>query len=674
MKKYFGRNIKIYVKNNLLIQAVLINVCVFFLFQVFFNPYFETNDDNYISAILYGVYGHYDTHLVYMNVIMGKIIKFFLLIFPQLPWYTIIQYGVLWVAFTAITYLTLKEKETKTGYFLSWIVLIFFGYECYVKIQYSKTAGVVTIAGILLIYTGLKQKKIKKIETLLGIILTLVGSLYRFEVFFMVLPIIGIMVLGYAITCIRNKKYSIFFRFCAVYIPVFLICILFKLYDASIYNGTIEWKEYKSFDEDRIELLDYGFPDYDSNKDVYQELGVSKVDLDLFMTWNYADTEIFTEELLEKLAEAKTQASIDKELITGFLAKFPVSYITYTYFIVFITLFVFWLVGKKNNKLVVVSAIAIGIAIEFYFYFTNRYFINRIDMSIIMSVIIVLLYQIEPINIKSSGIAIISLILTVPFLHNAVQGMGVDSKTAEKSKEIYEIIEQDKENLYLAENATNDNLWTAAFSVWDLPGKGISENYCTLGGWRYNTPLTNYVLQSYDIENPYRDVVDNPNVYIINDNDNIWTMLKYIQEHYCSTAKLRLEKVINGHKFYKVYSQDLTLDTKRAQKFGKDIEYKFSIGDDDSGNSILQGYAYKKGTKSIGQKIYIEKYDQTTQEEIIYPAISTKKSSKDDLEKGRYSWFMYSLADMGISDIANEKINIYLEVNDELYVHELEIK
>lgn len=52
------------------------------------------------------------------------------------------------------------------------------------------------------------------------------------------------------------------------------------------------------------------------------------------MTWNYADTEIFTEELLEKLAEAKTQASIDKELITGFLAKFPVSYITYTYFIV----------------------------------------------------------------------------------------------------------------------------------------------------------------------------------------------------------------------------------------------------------------------------------------------------------------------------------------------------
>lgn len=206
-----------------------------------------------------------------------------------------------------------------------------------------------------------------------------------------------------------------------------------------------------------------------------------------------------------------------------------------------------------------------------------------------------------------------------------------------------------------------------------MPRKGISQNYYTLGGWRYNTPLTNYILQLYDVQNPYRDVVDNSKIYIIDDYDKIGRILKHIQTHYAPTARVQLEKIVNGHKFYKIYSQDITLDTENAEKCGDDIEFQFSIGDDEFGNSMIQGYIYKEGTNSFKQEVYIGIYDESADEEIIYPTISTEKSSKDSLKSGRYSWFMYSLSDMGITAINNEMINVYLKINNKLYVQEVEL-
>ena len=73
------------------------------------------------------------------------------------------------------------------------------------------------------------------------------------------------------------------------------------------------------------------------------------------------------------------------------------------------------------------------------------------------------------------------------------------------------------------------------------------------------------------------------------------------------------------------------------------------------------------------QEVYIGIYDESADEEVIYPTISTEKSSKDSLKSGRYSWFMYSLSDMGITDINNEMINVYLKINNKLYVQEVEL-
>ena len=47
-----------------------------------------------------------------------------------------------------------------------------------------------------------------------------------------------------------------------------------------------EWQEYQEFNSLRSQLLDYGFPDYDSTE-IYQELGITREAYELYRTWNF---------------------------------------------------------------------------------------------------------------------------------------------------------------------------------------------------------------------------------------------------------------------------------------------------------------------------------------------------------------------------------------------------
>ena len=675
MKKFNTKDVIKSIEYNIWIQALILNLIAFAISQFFFEPVFETNDDNYISAILYGVYGEYDTHLVYMNVIMGKIIKLLLLLCPILPWYTIIQYILLFVAFTAILYLILNNKTNEYRYFLCITMLIFFGYECYVKVQYSKTAGVMTAAGILLVYEALKRKQIKKQQLILGACLMVIGSLYRFQVFIMMLAIIGIMVFFHCINGMKNKDFQIFRRCCVIFLPIFIVCFCFKLYDSKIYNESIEWKEYKEFDKKRIELLDYGFPDYNENRDIYQELDISIGDLQLYKNWNYADKELFTEEVMTKLVDSKREKIFNLQTIRDFFREMPVQFLTYPCFLVVCMIFILWLFGDRKNKMSITGALLLSIIIEIYFYYTGRYFINRVDLPVLLGVFVILAMNLEKSRLGNVDRYIVYIVFTsIIFNTNSFLGTKTKLDGKESAKEIMQLIEEDKGNMYFVENYKGNDLWTAAFPIWTIPPKGCSENLYPLGGWRYNTPLTNYQLQRYGLDNPYRNLVSD-HIYLIADSSYYVNLIKqYMEDHYYSNINVNLEKIIDGYYFYKFSVDKEKVDVDSAEKFSSDIVYNCTIRKDGYGRDILQGFVYKKEENSFKQKVYIGKYDEDKQEEIIYPVALSKKSNKDQIDQGRYSWFEIPLYEMNIGDIKEEKIKIYLDVDNCLYEQRLFFK
>lgn len=112
---------------------------------------------------------------------------------------------------------------------------------------------------------------------------------------------------------------------------------------------TPQWQEYQRFNNLRSELLDYGFPDYESNQALYQELGISREAYELYRTWNFNDPDKFTTEVMEKLAEQKPEKILSGKVIHSFVKRFPGDVLQQKAFWIVLLLFVLWLFfGKKG--------------------------------------------------------------------------------------------------------------------------------------------------------------------------------------------------------------------------------------------------------------------------------------------------------------------------------------
>lgn len=664
---------------DLWIKAIFMNLIIFILANILFQPSYETCDDNYLSAILYGAYGEYNAHLIYINIILGKILKMLMVACPGMPWYAIVQYLGLFLSFVIITYVILQDRENEYRNILCWSILTVFGYECYVKIQYTKTAGVMTIAGMLLIYVALKAKKIRILYLVLGVIVAITGSLWRFNGFLMVFPIIGIVAVVLGLRCFKygDKKRCIAIG--GIYGMLLIVCIVFNMINNQIYNGDQLWKKYMEFNSLRTELLDYEFPSYEENKEVYLNNEISKNDLELYKYWNYGDPERFTEDVLNNLIEAKEVKKLSFNVIKDFFREFPVRYLKYPYFIMVVIIFGLWILNTNRNKLPVVLAISSFMLVEFYLFYKGRYLINRIDMSIVMAFCIVLVLEIKKIRYGDINKYVVAAIIGGILFNGASfltkQSLPITKKERKEAQEVLNLISSDRSNFYILENYTSDKLWTTAYSVWNVPPVGILSNSYVMGGWRYGAPFTEQIKEGYGVKNPFRDVIDNPRIYMVNDYYMSSTM-KYIQEHYCEEARAQLLKEIGGHCFYNIISKRPILNTENAKKMGRDIKCQFSLNYDNSGLEILEGYISKEGANAYYQQVYIGRYNEEEEKEYFYPMMASMKSWKEEWNN-KYSWYSIPVEDLKLDEktqIRDDQLKVYLVTNEEIYWQKLTVK
>ena len=164
--------------------ALLINGALLLLLLLIFRPKYETNDDMGILCMVSGVKLGADAHLVYINYVLGKLLAWCYQAAGSVPWYAMVQYGALLMAFAAITYVCLNKIESRNVIWILAALLTAFSYEAYIRIQYTKTAGILSAAGLFLFcYAVVSEEKYK--QRLLGsILLCALGFMYRNVQFF----------------------------------------------------------------------------------------------------------------------------------------------------------------------------------------------------------------------------------------------------------------------------------------------------------------------------------------------------------------------------------------------------------------------------------------------------------------------------------------------------------
>lgn len=542
--------------------SVLINAILLLLLLLVFRPAYETNDDMGMANIVNGAKGVYDPHLIFSHYFLGVVLSVLYRITDMIPWYPILQYAVLFASFTAVTYVLNQRKGRTSEMWISLVLITVFAYEGYINLQFTKTAGIASAAGMFLIFYAIAGNKVKKASLIFGFLIACLGSMYRMHQFLAE----GFLMTGvgvYQLLRLRGEEKGRRLRKFLMYIGTFgclLVCVAgLRQIDKQIYNSSEEWQEYLTYNKLRGKLYDYGFPKYGENKEVYNEFGITRTAYKLYQTWTHMDTEMFTTELLEELYEIQPKKSFDRDFIEDFFDKFPASFLKIPVFYCFLLLLVYQVIWRKNRGaevLTVLYEIAAVLVMYMYLYFAGRYLLNRVDVGLWFAAALTVMWISREVRWHIPhwfGMAVLlgTLILYQNTWQERYRSNTKDELAAQAAERaVIDAVQYDSEHLYLTKPKMVS--FAKAYGVFDHIPFGSAKNIYSLGGWTSASPVYSEVLETFGVTNPFRDMIDNEKIYLID--SNIELTMKYIRKYYDKTAEAVPVFVYAPYQVYQIIS------------------------------------------------------------------------------------------------------------------------
>lgn len=539
--------------------ALISNLLILGAMAAFMRLSFETNDDIVFAELGSGLRGVKDAHLVFQNYGLGMIYRLLYGVTGRLPWYTIVQYMILFAAFTVVTYVLISRLGEISGLCLFVILACGFGYEGYIHLQFTKTAGIAAAAAVFLLLYLLEQEKYSWWGIAGGILLAVIAYMYREDQFWASCGLMagaGLLFL-FDLRKYRNKKLRRL-EICVLTFGVLLLSVFgVDRWDSSKYRSA-EWKEYQEFNQLRSELLDYGFPDYDSNQEIYEELGISREAYELYKSWNFNDTEKFDTEVMKKLVDLKQKRPLTIRTVTAFLRRFPSDLLRMPMFYFFAVFAVLWRLCGKKDVFSIISVLAeclLLVAVYFYLYYQGRYMVNRVDVGLWFSACLVMLWifssgEVRYMNTKVSVLLCMICVVLGQFMMYKDWRLATSSipEARVSQRAVLETIGTDKEHTYLAKSGMLSEI--VCYGPFDRMPENLLDNVYWFGGWECRTPGYTRAMEVRGIINPYRDVVNNENVYLVD--DNIDLTLKYIRQYYAENAEAVFVKTIGNVDVYQI--------------------------------------------------------------------------------------------------------------------------
>ena len=542
-----------------------INLLFFIFFNLLFYSRYHTVDDVFMQMIVCGAFGKPDPHLVYTNVIPGFILTLFYSVSSKMPWYGLMHIGLSFISLSVITYVFFNRNNTVLKNLI--LVLVFItSYEAYTKIQFTKTAAYLAVAGYVLVIYSLESER-RIIKQITSIILLWLSYSIRPSMFFGVSAIcLGFLLPRFVFYLIniknknerRNLKQLLLVGICSL-----LLVGTSFLVDRLSYSGE-RWSYYKRYDNARSQLYDVYFPSYDEFSDVYSAYGLSAEDRKLFDSGDMNDPDLFGLDTMYKIIALQTNKVFDLDefvmfALRGYNTLFrQKSLATFTAFAL-ISLF-FFVFGckfdiKKWLALIISSLIALLLFI--YTYYMHGWF-DRTTISVIFALTVSMLYIMNPIDNKTTKtISIVILCISIIgslaiwseyFRWNRKDWHEELLRNQEDIAEVYD----DHDHLYISR--VSFPMWKLYYTSYDAIKKGTMTNYATYGDWMINSPIYIDAMKEFGVINPYKDIVDNEKVYLIGFIDNLDPIIKYIQRHYYSEAKAVLVKKIGEYEIYSIKS------------------------------------------------------------------------------------------------------------------------
>lgn len=230
---------------------------------------FYLNDDITMRSILSGAYtGVPDGHAIHMKYPLAGIISFLYRLAGGVPWFSLFFAGCFWLACSMVLnrVLHITEENHKLGEsakIMACMALLcaalFLPYFIY--LHYTVVAAMLGGCGLFLAMTGANVP---------AVILFVLCYCLRSQVFFLLLPFLGVVVLWQ----LWEKQFQKQFKLLLLLILSILICMGWN----RLFYATDDWQYYRAYNDSRTVFYDYhALLPYEEFASEYQEAGIDEM-------------------------------------------------------------------------------------------------------------------------------------------------------------------------------------------------------------------------------------------------------------------------------------------------------------------------------------------------------------------------------------------------------------
>ena len=557
-----------------LLAALLVNAALLLVLLSCFTPRFETNDDVLMSKFVDGQMGEKSAYIPFINIVLGFFLKLLYTIGGEgLNWYSISMYALMLAAFTAMTWVLLMRFRPLGAWSMAAVILMTVGLNSYLYPCFSKTCAVAAAGGLCLMLQAMGDgmEKPKRLPLVLGLIMAVLGYLWRVEEFFGVAALLAPVGLVRVLELPRKtrdekpgQRLIRVWRYARPFLLLLLLVLLLFGLDRFLWTRG-DYAYFTAYNDARSMLVDYStLPDYEQMQPVYDELDMDENAVYFLKNWSFYDTEKFSLEKIKAVLAARDSVTTKQgpgECLGIFLDKALPGLAGTLAGMGFALMLMLWLACGRHRWQ---DWLGLGISFGFFgliyllMIYQNRYLANRVDMGLLLALMLTMSFLMDEAKLRNDRLfcaLLIALALAVGLYTNrnvckVSDQYDVEDKSAKKAA--MEQILADEEHLYLCKVWSIDH---ELYTPLETAPAGFADRIVLLGGWSLYHPSIEHILEAYDIENPFPDMIGNEQVRLI-DND-VERTLAYLRKYYAPDVRAELVEPLStetGLKVYQIYS------------------------------------------------------------------------------------------------------------------------
>ncbi len=488
----------------------------------FFTPHFQYSDDVQMLLLFKGVAMAQAPSALNQreNILLCTLIRELYIHFPRVQWYSLMlvltQFLSLWALLAAFQWGAHRGFRTVLFLFASAGIESYF----FANLQWTMTSALAALGAFFLLASLWREKgrNPPALAWLLAFLLVILGVQIRYPS----VGLIGLIALPAILALSREKENApvrlSVLRFLALAVLASLLSVGFDDYH---YHRDPAWAKSIEFFNQHFELFDVRNPVYDlQSKPLFDSIGWTPNDLYMFVDWYFLDQDTYSIENLKKLNDYFPKFGFDKPGNDSPVQKlgFDTTQITLFFFLA-----LGWLVPRGSYRALGLTALWTFLLLVFlmgYEKLPERLFLPALFFLVVLGVFYAVPKWKSPSldPKKSAWVLGVSALLAVALGLFTAYFFQKELTRNARWVQCEQMMKTCMENLH----PQDGQLYAAWF--WGFPMEFVGAfddfeiyrhfNMVALT-WFQRSPTTRAQMERFGVKDLFRDMVDNPNLFMI---------------------------------------------------------------------------------------------------------------------------------------------------------------